>query len=237
MEDEKSVLQKRVRSLESINTKLNTQVKRLQQALANATSSVQNTVNQHQQKQNVVPAATTLLVLILSLALVVLPTSLENGKMGSGEHANEIISLLNRSNEMSSGAKVLGERGGDKKLGHPKSRTMVGERDEEIDEDDIMDVRELIGQMKTLLRNKRKSRNDFVGGGKRGRFDKNHGSGGLSGLIGVMKRGLSEQNDGWWVSDDDDDEKVEFRVNRGAGKTGRFGGVHAFQIVDDVEVD
>jgi len=178
-------------------------------------------------------------VLILSLALVVLPTSLDN-RSNTQENTQEIISLLNRSNELS--REQTGRVLSDKKLSHPKSRTMVGEDHDDMDEDDIMDVRELIGQMKTLLRNKRK-RNEVVGMVKRGRFEmSDKRGGGLSGLLGVMKHGVGDQDNsgGWWVSSDEEEEliggKNRGRVNYG----GRFGGDkrgHAFQIVDDVEVD
>jgi len=91
VEEEKSNLAKKVRTLEAANSKLSAQVKRLQAALSNATSK--------QSSQTHMPAATTLLVLILSLALVVLPTvKRDSGEIVSFEEAN--ASLAGRSRTM-----------------------------------------------------------------------------------------------------------------------------------------
>jgi len=73
VEEEKSFLSKKVRTLEAANAKLTAQVKRLQVAMSAAVKGPQT-------NPAVVPAATTLLVLILSLALVVLPTMQQGGK-------------------------------------------------------------------------------------------------------------------------------------------------------------
>jgi len=91
IEEEKSGLVKRVRLLEAANGKLNAQVKRLQQALqaaARSAASGRATTEQHG-PNHAVPTATTLLVLILSLALVVLPSTM-NGNGNKG--ANQAIS-------------------------------------------------------------------------------------------------------------------------------------------------
>jgi len=88
IEEEKSGLVKRVRILEAANGKLSAQVKRLQQALQNAARSAANGRNTNEQApHHVVPTATTLLVLILSLALVVLPSTMNgnNGAKGSSQ--------------------------------------------------------------------------------------------------------------------------------------------------------
>jgi len=91
VEEEKSNLAKKVRTLEAANSKLSAQVKRLQAALSNATSK--------QSTQTHMPAATTLLVLILSLALVVLPTvKRDSAEIVSFEEAN--ASLAGRSRTM-----------------------------------------------------------------------------------------------------------------------------------------
>lgn len=98
VEDEKSSLAKKVRSLEQANSKLSAQVKRLQIALTNATKNPPaqnaNGVNHN----SVVPAATTLLVLILSLALVVLPTVHNNNKKQTSHMDDAVRSALEDSN-------------------------------------------------------------------------------------------------------------------------------------------
>ena len=83
-----------MRSLEIANSKLTAQVKRLQIALTNATKTPPASTNQGV-NHSVVPAATTLLVLILSLALVVLPT-VQNKKQADVENA--VISAFEDSN-------------------------------------------------------------------------------------------------------------------------------------------
>jgi len=95
VEDEKTNLSKRVRTLETANSKLSAQVKRLQVALANANNKA-NASNANTVNNSVVPAATTLLVLILSLALVVLPT-MENKKPNSSMH-NSVMSAFKDTN-------------------------------------------------------------------------------------------------------------------------------------------
>jgi len=91
VEEEKSNLAKKCRTLEAANSKLSAQVKRLQAALSNATSK--------QSAQTHMPAATTLLVLILSLALVVLPTvKRDSGEVVTFEDQNS--SLAGRSRTM-----------------------------------------------------------------------------------------------------------------------------------------
>lgn len=241
VEDEKSSLQKRVRSLESINTKLSAQVKRLQQALASATSSATGSSSaasqlQQNNKQNVVPAATTLLVLILSLALVVLPTSLEKKSQGyDGEQTtNEIISLLNRSNELQQGSenRILTNGGGGANKSRPKSRAMVGEDeggdDEEIDVDD-KNVVELIGEMRNMLMKMGKQGNgggsrkrglagvsELVGMIKRGRWSElaggGGGGGGLAGLFGGNNNKHQFDVDDWWASDGEDEEPSNMMI-------------------------
>ncbi|CAG7823287.1 unnamed protein product, partial [Allacma fusca] len=106
VEEEKTNLAKKVRSLEIANSKLSAQVKRLQIALTNATKTPPPSTNQGVQ-HSVVPAATTLLVLILSLALVVLPTvqnkkqaDVENAVMSAFDDSNPNTSLPGRSRTM-----------------------------------------------------------------------------------------------------------------------------------------
>jgi len=107
VEEEKTNLAKKVRSLEIANSKLSAQVKRLQIALTNATKTPPASTNQGV-NHSVVPAATTLLVLILSLALVVLPTvqnkkqpdGVENGVLPKFEDSNPNTSLPGRSRTM-----------------------------------------------------------------------------------------------------------------------------------------
>jgi len=85
IEEEKAGLVKRVRILEAANGKLSAQVKRLQQALQAAARSAANGRTTNEQAPNhVVPTATTLLVLILSLALVVLPSTMNGNNGGKG---------------------------------------------------------------------------------------------------------------------------------------------------------
>jgi len=122
VEEDKNSLSKKVRALEAANAKLTTQVKRLQQALQQAqktspTNSSFGAVPPGHGNNSVVPAATTLLVLILSLALVVLPTmqgkqkstasaasggtnSVENAVMTAFEDGNPNMSIAGRSRTM-----------------------------------------------------------------------------------------------------------------------------------------
>jgi cyclic AMP-responsive element-binding protein 3 len=97
VEEEKSNLAKKVRSLEIANSKLSAQVKRLQIALTNATKTPPPSTNQGV-PHSVVPAATTLLVLILSLALVVLPTVQQNNKKQAADVENAVMSAFDDSN-------------------------------------------------------------------------------------------------------------------------------------------
>jgi len=121
IEEEKAGLVKRVRILEAANGKLSAQVKRLQQALQNAARSAANGRNANEQApHHVVPTATTLLVLILSLALVVLPGTM-NGNNGS-KGANQ--ALANFGQGVSS---RFGFGMGNGSLGGIRSRTMTSQ--------------------------------------------------------------------------------------------------------------
>jgi len=207
VEEEKSSLQKRVRSLESINSKLNAQVKRLQQALQSAT----NTAAQSSPKQTVVPAATTLLVLILSLALVVLPTVEKNTHE---QNSNEIISLLNRSNELGNKNMRIGSISANvNKASVPRSRAMVAEHEIDMD-DDGNNVVELIGEVQNVLMRMRGRKRLREGKDKRiakhGRFG------------GAQWGGRTR--DTWWESDDEDHVIQKFNT-------------HAFRAVDELQVD
>jgi len=77
IEEEKTHLSKKVRTLESANIKLQQQVKRLQMALQQQQQS-------QQKNKGSVATTTTLLVLILSLALVVVPSSKSGGVSSGG---------------------------------------------------------------------------------------------------------------------------------------------------------
>jgi len=117
VEDEKSVLNKKVRTLELVNSRLCAQVKKLQSALAQVARN--GGVRPGQQhggaavngnNPNVVPAATTLLVLILSLALVVLPTTMQKATKTNRSVESSVLGSFDESNASLSG----------------KSRTMLG---------------------------------------------------------------------------------------------------------------
>ncbi|CAL8070044.1 unnamed protein product [Orchesella dallaii] len=205
VEDEKSCLQKRVRSLESINSKLNAQVKRLQQALQSATSGTAPS----SAKQTVVPAATTLLVLILSLALVVLPTV---EKKSHEQSTNEIISLLNRSNELGNNKNMrMGTINNMNKGNVPRSRAMLAEHEIDFD-DDGNNVVELMGEVQNVLMRMR--------GRKRLREAKDkriikHGRFG-----GAQWGGRT--SDSWWESDDEQPNNLQS---------------HAFRNIDELDVE
>jgi len=121
VEEDKSSLSKRVRTLEAANAKLQAQVNKLRSMLDEAKVKNSNSsfgaVPPGHGGNSVVPAATTLLVLILSLALVVLPTmqgkqkstastapastnSVENAVMTAFEDANPNMSIAGRSRTM-----------------------------------------------------------------------------------------------------------------------------------------
>jgi len=113
VEEEKLLLNKKVRTLELVNARLSAQVKKLQNALAAVAKSACNTQTPpaNGNHPNVVPAATTLLVLILSLALVVLPTMEKAAKTNTtGGVENAVLGSFDDSNASLSG----------------KSRTMMG---------------------------------------------------------------------------------------------------------------
>jgi len=116
VEEDKSSMSKKIRTLEAANAKLAAQVKRLQVALANATTKPSNSsfgaVPPGHGGNSVVPAATTLLVLILSLALVVLPTMQGKQKSSSGSVENSVMTAFEDGNPNMS---IVG-----------RSRTMVG---------------------------------------------------------------------------------------------------------------
>jgi hypothetical protein len=135
VEEDKSSMAKKVRTLEAANAKLQAQVKRLQIALANATSNKPTNSSfgavppgHGNGGHHVVPAATTLLVLILSLALVVLPTmqgkqqksssanvtpgtsGVENAVMTAFEDGNPNMSIAGRSRTMVGVGVPMGKR-------------------------------------------------------------------------------------------------------------------------------
>jgi len=113
VEDEKSVLNKRVRTLELVNRNLSAQVKKLQNALSQLAKGGGNSIGNHNNgggangnNPNVVPAATTLLVLILSLALVVLPTMEKAAGKANGSVENSVLGSFDESNASLSGTPI-----------------------------------------------------------------------------------------------------------------------------------
>jgi len=113
VEDEKSFLSKKVRTLELTNAKLSAQVKRLTVALSSHGKQVNPATTNHPNaatNRSNVSAATTLLVLILSLALVVLPTM--QGKKQSNADGSAMKAAFEDSNPNTSMA--------------GRSRTMLG---------------------------------------------------------------------------------------------------------------